>query len=331
VYDNDTLLYATEAVRHHETDKHLLLWVNLLALRDVDHIRTSTSAPPNPRWLDRRSHPESLHGIVSRVTDVVAREFNNEGAARSIPHHAENDFSELLEYSMTSMERHMQRVQRFILFVLERYPDANVFHTASHSLALGEHGMRGGRTPMSTTCTTFVASRPATSKCQNLDAMLPNFILDSFQLSHPMELGQPVTCVPSLGLTRTLVRWNDHMYAVVECAGVIQNVFDLSTDPFELHDIVGNMAHIRHPIQLAIHSKSVINVKTTSSDEVIPQQQPNPVNTPSPVDSRSAVAMVSRRSRPTVASSSGSGSHSSSSVNLQNVRQAEQRRSNLRR
>jgi len=343
VYDDDTLRYATDVVRQHDGYEHLLLWVNLLALRDVDNIRapssfssSSTAPPSKPRWLDRRSHPESLHSIVSQVTDAVSRDFYKDDAPRSIPRHAETEFSNLLQYSVDSLDRHLQRVRRFILCVLETFPDASVCHTASHSLALGEHGMRGGRTPMSTTCTTFVSSRPSTARCDNLDAVLFNFILSSLQLSHPPEVGQPVTRVPSLGLTRTLVAWNDHMYAVVEREGVIQNVFDLSTDPFELHDIVGNVTHIRRPLQLALcaETQEVSREPPTTGDSepTEPQQQPQrpiPVSIPSPTASEvstvtdtttlSRQASFSRR-RTTTATTTTNASQVS-----QNVRQAEQR------
>lgn len=202
VYDDDTLRYATDVVSRHDGDEHLLLWVNLLALRDIDYVRTSSSSTSSARWLDRRSHPDSLHTLVPQVTEAVSREFYKRDAPRSIPRHTETEFSNLLQHSVETLDRHMQRVRRFILSVLERFPDASVCHTASHSLAIGEHGMRGGHTPMSTTCTTFVSSRPSTSRCDNLDALLSDFILDALCIAHPPDMGQAITSVPSLGLTR---------------------------------------------------------------------------------------------------------------------------------
>jgi hypothetical protein len=332
VYDDDTLRYATDVIRQHEGKDDLLLWVNLLALRDVDKIRATSATPPSQtRLLDRRSHPESLHSIVSRVTDAVSRDFYQNDAPQSIPRHAETEFSNLLEHSVDTLERHLQRVRRFILCVLEKFADASVCHTASHSLALGEHGMRGGRTPMSTTCTTFVSSRPSTSRCDNVDAVLFNFILDSFQLSHPPEVGQSVTRVPSLGLTRTLVLWNDHMYAVVEREGVIQHVFDHSTDPFELHDIVGNVTHIHHQLQLAhgesrVFPTAIDDEPTAAQQPQHPQERPNPVSIPSPTASEvstiTTTATISRqasfsRRRTTTTTNASQVSH--------NVRRAEQR------
>lgn len=344
VYDDDTLRYATDVVRQHNGNEHLLLWVNLLALRDIDHIRTSSATPQSsqPRWLDRRSHPESLHSIVSQVTDAASRDFYQDDTPRSIPRHAEAEFSNLLEHSVDTLERHLQRVRRFILSTLERFPDASVCHTASHSLALGEHGMRGGRTPMSTTCTTFMSSRPSTSRCDNLDALLFNFILDSLQLSHPPEVGESVTRIPSLGLTRTLVLWNDHMYAVVEREGVFQNVFDLSTDPFELHDIVRNVTHISRPLQLALRGDTHVEsreIPPKRGDEPTAPQQPQqpqrpfPISIPSPTASEvstvTATTAVSRQasfSHRRVTTTTTNASHVS-----QNVRRAEQRLNKLHR
>lgn len=330
VYDEHALRDATDIVHRHEVDKHLLLWVNLLALRDVDRIHASTSTSSNPRWMDRRSHPESLHSTVSRVTDAVAREFHERDTPQSIPRHTETEFSVLLEHSVDALGRHLQRVQRFVLSVLQKYPNASILHTASHSLALGEHGMRGGKTPMSTTCTTFVSSRPTTSRCQNLDAILFNFILHSFQLAHPPEVGQPVTRVPSLGLTRTLVPWNDHMYAVVECRGVIQNVFDLSTDPFELNDIVGNVTHIRHPLQLAIRPEPRGGGQKQLEEYEVLQPRPEPVSVPSPstpevstTTTRTRQASFTRRPRQTGSTNTTEAS--------QNVRRVEQRLNKLHR
>lgn len=344
VYDDDTLRYATDVVCRHDGDEHLLLWVNLLALRDIDFIHTSSStAPPSkPRWLDRRSHPESLHSIVSHVTDVVSRDFYQSDAPQSIPRHTETEFSNLLQHSVDALERHLQRVRRFILCVLEKFPDASVCHTASHSLAIGEHGMRGGRTPMSTTCTTFVSSRPSTARCDNLDAVLSNFILDSLQLSHPPHMGKSVTCVPSLELTRTLVYWNDHMYAVIEREGVIQNVFDLSTDPFELHDVVGNVTHLRGPLQLALRAEPQEVAReppeTIRDNELTePQQQPQrpiPMSIPSPtaseVSTATATTTVSRQASFSRRRTTSNTTTNASQVS-QNVRRAEQRLNKLHR
>lgn len=338
VHDTYTLRYATDAVREHGgKDEDLLLWVNLLALRDVDRVRTSVDPPSKSRWLDRRSHPESLHSIVWQVTDAVALDFYKDDAPRSIPRHADTDFSALLDQSVNALERHLQRVRRFILCVLETFPNASVCHTASHSLALGEHGMRGGRTPMSTTCTTFVSSRPSTPICKNLDAVLFNFILDALQLSRPPEVGEPVTRVPSLGLTRTLVPWNDHMYAVVECQGVIQNLFDLSTDPFELHDIVGNVAHIRRPLLLAIRAEAEEVSQPIQTEDNEPTQQPqqyrpHPVSVPSPSPSD---ASTSTTTNTVSRQASFSRRHGATATNAshvsQNVRRTEQRLNNRHR
>ena len=344
VYDDDTLRYAADVVRRHEGNEHLLLWVNLLALRDINYIRThssSTAAPSKAaRWLDRRSHPESLHSLVPHVTEAVSREFYNGDDPRSIPRHTETEFSNLLQHSVETLDRHLQRVRRFILCVLEQFPDASVCHTASHSLALGEHGMRGGHTPMSTTCTTFVSSRPSTSRCDNLDALLSNFILDALHIAHPPHVGLPLTSIPSLGLTRNLVVWNDHTYAVVERQGVIQNVFDLSTDPFELHDIAGNVPHLRGPLQqLALHSEAQEvsrNPQTTTVDKPRKPQQPRrpiPVSIPSPtaseVSTTTATTAVSRQAsfsrRLSIATNPAASQVS------QNVRRVEQRLNKLHR
>lgn len=339
VYDVDTLRYATDVVCRHDGDEHLLLWVNLLALRDIDYIRTSSSysstvVPSKAQWLDRRSHPESLHSRIPHVTEAVSRDFYKGDAPHSIPRHAETEFSNLLQHSVEALDCHLQRVRRFILCVLERFPDASVCHTASHSLALGEHGMRGGHTPMSTTCTTFVSSRPSTTRCDNLDAQLSNFILDSMHITHPPHTGQPLTSVPSLGLTRTLVLWNDHMYAVVEHQGVIQNVFDLSTDPFELHDIVGNVTHLRGPLQLALHPETQEvsrEPQTVTMDEPQQPQQPIPVSIPSPaaseVSNATATTTISRQA----SFSRRRTTNPNASQISQNVRRAEQRLNKLHR
>lgn len=343
VYDDDTLRYATDVVCRHEGDEPLLLWVNLLALRDIDSIRTSLSTAPSskPRWLDRRSHPESLHSVVSHVTDAVSQEFYRSDAPRSIPRHTETEFSNLLEHSVEALERHLQRVRRFILRVLETFPDASVCHTASHSLAIGEHGMRGGHTPMSTTCTTFVSSRPSASRCDNLDALLSHFVLDALHIAHPPDMGEATTSVPSLGLTRTLVFWNDHMYAVIERQGVIQNVFDLSTDPFELHDIVGNVTHLRGPLQLSIRNATHEEVPRTprtpteeERHEPQPPQRPMAVSIPSPtaseVSTATATTTVSRQASFSRRRTTSNTNPNASQVS-QNVRRAEQRLNKLHR
>ena len=344
VYDDDTLRYATDVVSRHDGDEHLLLWVNLLALRDVDYVRTSssTAASSKARWLDRRSHPESLHILIPQVTEAVSQEFYKRDAPRSIPRHTETEFSNLLQRSVETLDRHMQRVRRFVLSVLERFPDASVCHTASHSLAIGEHGMRGGNTPMSTTCTTFVSSRPSTSRCDNLDALLSHFILDALHIAHPPDMGKAITSVPSLGLTRTLVLWNDHMYAVIERQGVIQNVFDLSTDPFELHDIVGNVTHLRGPLQLSIRNETPEEVsrtpQTTTEEErhePQPPQRPMPVSIPSPTASEVSTVTATTTTVSRQASFSRRRTTSNTNTNAsqvsQNVRRAEQRLNKLHR
>lgn len=352
VYDVDTLRYASDAVADHHRDREgersaspLLLWVNLLALRDVDHVR-ATSAAASGRGggrVDRRSYPESLHSLVPRVTEAVAKAFY-EGDAPALPQpvvrHAEAEFSALLEHSIAALERHMERVHRFLLGVLERVPDAHVCHTASHSLALGEHGMRGGATPMSITCTTFASSRPATEATQNLDAMISNFVLDAFQLAHPRDAGLPVTRVPSLGLTRTLVTHHDHTYAVIERDGALQAVFDLSTDPFELENVLGAVGHLRPSLQQHQQQRAAPprerERETEREEEGVrdaspspqppppPPRRPAPVLVPSPLPSSSRATVrpasaARRRSAPPAPPSS------------QNVRRIEQRLNKMHR
>lgn len=335
VYDDNTVRYATDAVRSARNERiPLLLWVNLLALRDVNYTHTHLATTPRDVRNDQRTQPESLHSIVANVT-----EFHRPDEHRPVIRHTEAEFSAALHYSSDVLERHMKRVQRFILNVLEECPDAHVCHTASHSLSLGEHGMRGGMTPMSTSCTTFMVSHPATRVGNNLDVMVSSFILDAFHLAHPPDLGMPTTRIPSMGMTRTLVLWNDHKYAVLERNGDIQNVFDLSTDPFELNDIVGNISHIRAQLLSTIHG----------NEPVVAAPRPDPVSLPSPSQSDISITIgtsfpqrpspseistiadtptmilrkpsFERRQRQSTTSTQGS----------QNVRRAEQRLSKLHR
>ena len=333
VYDVDTLRYAADAVNRPRVDggdggAHLLLWVNLLALRDVNHVRSVTA---RGHRVDRRGLPESLHAVVPHSTDAVMRDFYAV-TTRPAVRDAESEFAALLEHSSNALQGHLERVRRFVLHVLERCPDAHVLHTASHSLALGEHGMRGGTTPMSTACTTFVASRPAASAdCRNLDALLCNFVLDAFHIPHPVDLGAPVTRVPSLGMTRTLVWWNDHRYAVIERNGSIQHVFDLSTDPFELEDVVSGVTHLHKMLRPTTPSTLPPPAPTSSAPTSFaasqsppsPPPRPAPVSVPSP--SSSDVSSASSLARKT------SFSRRAPATASQNVRRAEQRLSSLRR
>lgn len=339
VYDVDTLRYATDVLAHH-TEGPLLLWVNLLALRDVDRVHPST-AMRNSR-VDRRSFPESLHNVIPTVTEEVVQHFYVGDAPRFMVRHSEVEFSSLLEHSIDALERHTERVRKFVLCTLEHLPDAHICHTASHSLAIGEHGMRGGGTPMSTTCTTFASMRPETVVTKNLDTTLCNFVLDAFKMSHPSDPGTPTTRVPSLSMTRTLVTIHDHEYAVIEQNGTLLSVFDLSTDPFELNDVSGSVGHLRSALRQhamrdavgAVPEESTAPTPRGATPSPLVTQRPHPVSLPSPspsdVSSASTAHAVARQDsftrrvpRPTASSSS---SHAS-----QNVRRTEQRLHTLHR
>lgn len=216
IYDEDTLRYAMSKL----SEAPLLLWVNFIALRGMDSILVKDVVPQSSRF------------VFPHVGDV-------------------DEFSKRLYRSMTAFEIHTERIQRFVRGVLEQVPDAHVLHTASHSLSLGEHGMRGGDTPMATTCTTFVSSCPPLhERPPNLEFGIKQFISNAFQI--PVSLPtvrMPVTLIPSLEMTRTVVSHNDHTYAVLYVRGVLKNVYDLSTDPFELTDISSNISHIRDVLE----------------------------------------------------------------------------------
>ena len=350
VYDVDTLRFASDVVTQHR-EGSMLLWVNLLALRDVDRVRISSSSAMRGNRVDRRCHPESLHSVVSTVTDEVVQHFHRGEVPRFMVRHTDVEFSSLWEHSIDALECHMERVRKFVLCTLEHFPDAFVCHTASHSLAIGEHGMRGGETPMSTTCTSFVCTRPETEIRRSLDVTLCNFILDAFQFAHPSETGVPMTIVPSLSMTRTLVTIHDHEYAVIERNGALLSVFDLSTDPFELQDIVGSVSHLRQSLQRTVRMdepRRVPDEYTAPTQEVAPNPSPRstqragPVSLPSPsiseVSTTTSTTTHSMRAPARQGSFSRRSSRvppvssSSSSTNVsQNVRRTEQRLHKLHR
>jgi hypothetical protein len=215
IYDEDTLRYAMSKL----SETHILMWVNLVALRGVDSVSVKDT-------------PKTHRFVFPHVSDV-------------------DDFSKRLHLSMTLIEKHMERVQRFVRDVLERFPDAHIFHTASHSLSLGEHGMRGGHTPMASTCTTFVSScPPLRDRPVNLEIGIRKFVADAFQIPLPLQaVHAPITLIPSLDMTRSIVSHNEHTYAVLFVRGVLKTVYDLSTDPFELTDISPNITHIRNVLE----------------------------------------------------------------------------------
>ena len=148
---------------------------------------------------------------------------------------------------------------------------------------------------MSTTCTTFASMRPKTVASRNLDATLCNFVLDAFQMSHPGDPGAPTTHIPSLSMSRRLVTIHDHEYAVIERDGILLIVFDLSTDPFELNDITGSIAHLRPTLKRTVCTDSSVDAvdEFTAPTPRAPRTPPLHVSIPSPSSSEVSSTMTS--------------------------------------
>ena len=326
-HDDQIMYDAIRILDESKDSQDLFLWINMLALRDMNHHATNHH---DHRYMDRRQIPDSLHTIVSGVTDVVGTNSDITTMRRTL-RNAENEYLSLLEASKARLSTHLERIKRILVSIMDHHPDAHICHTASHSLALGEHGMRGSNTPMCTTCSTFFASRPGTPRANTLECMLYNFVHSAFSIPHPTQTGHPITRVDVHPYVRVLVTLNDHTYAVVLVNNTIHNVFDISTDPFETSDVYGSVEHLRYEMCQII---SRLNPTSSSSPMRRPspmRRRPSPLRRPSPVivpSSPSPRALSPTESISSVASSIVSTTSTRRSVS---VRQAEQRLNKLHR
>jgi len=169
--------------------------------------------------------------------------------------------------------------------------NAHVAHTSSHSLSIGEHGVRGGGAPTNTCCTTFWCSTIDTGTgLQTLDARIANFLHTACHIPLPKQLGHMRTWGrrPCGGVfIRVLCEFNEHVYACVfmrDDRGVempLHFVFDISTDPEETENIMTSVVHLHINFYDVMRTctASPVHARTTRTS----RRPPPVVSLPSPV------------------------------------------------
>ena len=151
-------------------DPPLLLWINLLACRDLQRVRFHGAAPGAPAVdvctarphvaSDRRTIPPNVGAALPRLTARLARadaRRHGDAAGGALGggrrRDAEGEYARLLEMAWEAMEW-LHRQVGAMLAGLAAEPEGSVAiaHFASHQLALGEHGVRGGDAPTAVCC-----------------------------------------------------------------------------------------------------------------------------------------------------------------------------------
>lgn len=237
-YDEDACARACDVLRDFAGDA-LVLWVNLSAFGDLERVtfappeRTPTThsvcvAPPPPAY-DRRRLPSNVNTYLEGISSATRR--------------PEQEYVTLLHAAQELCDRHLERVERVVRQALER--GAHVVHTATHSLAVGEHAVRGGGRPLATCCETFWASNrdDASSACLRTDLWRAVVAAGPPPPFPPSREPRETRCGD---LTRVVLAIHDHVYACVFRDDALLFVFDRSVDPEESRDVLVAVSHL-HP------------------------------------------------------------------------------------
>ena len=220
-----------------ETDG-ILLWINLLCCRDLTRIRFGSGNAPAPPSYDRRTLPSNVASYIDGIS-------GSGGVRRT-----ETEYATLLNVAWDALDRHSQRVKRIVLAATRC--GGRVAHTASHSLAIGEHSVQGADAPLGVCCETFWSSTVESSVgIKYLRHCVIDFVAGACGAPQLTDgSGKTPTTVGSR-FTRYVFTVRDHIYACVaeNESGQIKFVFDTTTDPEETVNVLNSVSHLMEEFQ----------------------------------------------------------------------------------
>lgn len=260
VHDMDTL---REAIRilDEECDVSLFMWVNLCSCRDVVRMRfkhciTNSEhclVRANSDSVDPRHTPLSLGTslpiITSRHVEENRLRFGEDTSSDTSSKQAQithGEYSKLLSISKDILGEQREEMNTLVDNVLSRGGDVGM--TATHSISLGEQGIRDGNAPTLSCTNTFwcSSSNMNATNTPSLKKTLYNFL--SRVCGVECECREDVSvCTSVIGSTdyyRVVLRINDHKYVCIGDKTCVLCVFDTNEDPCETQNILSNITHI---------------------------------------------------------------------------------------
>ena len=295
VHDEEVVHEARRILLEHDEATPLLLWLNLRSCIDTTRVRFARCdrRPLEDGYtgvtrtnFDRRLVPRNVNATsIQELTDLLRHEDavrHGEVPSEDSSHRRDtsSEYACVLDIAIDITERVDRCVTPFLVDALRR--DGAVAVTATHSLCLGEHGIRSGAAPTRVCASTFWCSsisprQDAANEClPTLNAMLRAFArscgvrhgTDDAKASTP---GAPVAClgrVPAkegVGVVaRVVCRLHDHNYACIvrwdrlpvregvahlPLAKELYAVFDLDADPDEVHNVLLQVRHLHEALR----------------------------------------------------------------------------------
>lgn len=275
LHDEEVLLEARRLLAE-GIQEPTLLWVNLLSCRDVDRCRfrpctgiaalPSYVAPALPSTDDRllpRNLQTPLEGLSHIAACADADTFGETAPSAANYFLEPGHYLRLLEESRETL----LRLDAWTKMLIEDAEEAGaaIAMTATHSVALGEHGARWAGLPTDTCARTFWCATVARSEAtaRSLSTVVDDFLHQVFAVG-PARARRPSCTLGTIAhgpvcvvVARATYRWNDRRYACIakwipeegatKCPLLplpLTHVFDLDMDPDESENILPQLAHI---------------------------------------------------------------------------------------
>lgn len=264
VYDEDTCERAMHLIERMCEGDRVFLWVNLLCCADLERIRFSRDGnhPPVSVCLHpststvtykRNQLPLNVTSYVDGISNVYST-VESIGFQRA--QRVEYEYANLLHVAWDMLNRLNTPLMR--LFVAASKAKASIAHTASHSISIGEHSVRGGNAPLGVCCETFWCSNVPTTRPKRLEDRILQFVALSCGFSLPTPRDEVVVTHGS-NCSRFVVQHNGHTYSCIVVEGVLRYVFDLSIDPEENREISQMVQHILPELKSACRTNPVVD------------------------------------------------------------------------
>lgn len=250
-----------ELERAAEAGQPLFVWVNLLACRDVASMHYPSSDPPGEdecTLLRSAASADHVPASVHAVHPVARREKTRPNGVTIA-----DEYTDRLHAAKKAVDELVATIDPVLSASLRLR--AHVALTASHLLAIGEHGLYGGGTlPTSICCNTLWCSNvslPALTGQQPLTALVAQWVTERPQPTGTHTLHTTFTWAGTR-YTRLVIPVHDHQYAVLYGNRTVACVYDLSVDPDEVHDIATEVTHLH-----ATFLKAVATLSTSPTTE----------------------------------------------------------------
>jgi hypothetical protein len=271
----------------------LAICVNLLSCRDTSvyrfcapnaivntHCFTHTAQHAHP--VDTRLIPLSTSVQIKGISELIHMNEGAEFGENGVPCNAitKEQYGTLLMHGWSTLKSLHTTIEPFIATALSQ--NANIAMTATSSLSLGEHGVRGSNSPFKTCSSTFWISTVSESilngKFAPLEDYFRSFVSTVCMSSapsckqHRRELSLCKSVVGKWIFFRLVCQIHDHIYVCIGNKKEIICMFDALVDPFEIDDISQHMQHLYDRL-LSLYKTSIAECVDTSTSLVVETTQ----------------------------------------------------------